>query len=378
MRTRRARAVILSLLMAALLPLAACQPAAVQAPAPTLLEPVGVQLDTASVRRGILERRSVYPATVRPTTHTLAFAVAGTVEQIDHVVGDRVTAGDEIARLDDSQLATRLTELAQQRSERRAQYDFDRAAAQIRYDETEAQLAEWRRAGGSVQVGEQWLARADAVAIGELDLEAAAAELADLERLYRFDDERLAELERQFETESEARRLLTQVSGRIIFLANTDRGDVAAYAPFAIIADEEAPVVETAYISQSTLEGAIEVELQQGEARFALTPEPTDWADLISRSLSGREMISRYAVDEDARAALDFGRYAQVSVVTERREDCLLLPLASLFRESGQTFVYIVEDGRRVRRDVEIGMQNEVEVEVLSGLEEGEPVYVKS
>jgi multidrug efflux pump subunit AcrA (membrane-fusion protein) len=40
-------------------------------------------------------------------------------------------------------------------------------------------------------------------------------------------------------------------------------------------------------------------------------------------------------------------------------------------------FVYLDEGGARVRRDIEVGLKSETAVEILSGLEEGDKVYVE-
>ena len=57
-------------------------------------------------------------------------------------------------------------------------------------------------------------------------------------------------------------------------------------------------------------------------------------------------------------------------------DDVLTVPTAGLFRRGERWVVYVVEDGRAVLREVEIGMQNGRTAEVLSGLDAGEIVVL--
>ena len=57
-------------------------------------------------------------------------------------------------------------------------------------------------------------------------------------------------------------------------------------------------------------------------------------------------------------------------------ENVLKVPVNSVFEEDDQYYVYILDGESRVRRDVSIGAMSASEVEIVSGLEEGEVVYV--
>ena len=60
-----------------------------------------------------------------------------------------------------------------------------------------------------------------------------------------------------------------------------------------------------------------------------------------------------------------------------RRENVLKIPLNALYSEDDMYYVYIIEDGEtRVRRNVEIGAVSAAEAEIVSGLEEGDVIYV--
>jgi HlyD family secretion protein len=75
-------------------------------------------------------------------------------------------------------------------------------------------------------------------------------------------------------------------------------------------------------------------------------------------------------------ARLGHGYRVEPRIVLWESSDVLKLPLAALFRHGGKWSVFVVQDGRAVLRAVEIGHENGLEAEVLSGLRAGESVVL--
>ena len=76
----------------------------------------------------------------------------------------------------------------------------------------------------------------------------------------------------------------------------------------------------------------------------------------------------RIALPDDT--PLKVGMSVEANVVTREKPDALLIP-ADAMQGTG---VFVVAGGRVVRREVEIGIRGTRAVEILSGLQEGEPV----
>jgi multidrug efflux pump subunit AcrA (membrane-fusion protein) len=70
------------------------------------------------------------------------------------------------------------------------------------------------------------------------------------------------------------------------------------------------------------------------------------------------------------------GMFARVSIVTQRRENVLLLPNDSLAGQGAAPQVFVNENGKASRRAVSLGVQGEQHVEVLRGLEAGDEVII--
>ena len=66
---------------------------------------------------------------------------------------------------------------------------------------------------------------------------------------------------------------------------------------------------------------------------------------------------------------------ANVVVIAAESENALLVPSDAVYRRNGKTFVLVPSDGQQPeRRNVEVGIDDGVRTEILSGLKEGEEV----
>jgi len=74
------------------------------------------------------------------------------------------------------------------------------------------------------------------------------------------------------------------------------------------------------------------------------------------------------------------GDFAQVQIVTEKRDDVILVPRIAVMSDKGESVVYTMtqdEIPTAERRVVEIGFTDDDHAQILSGLAAGEPVVVK-
>ncbi len=84
------------------------------------------------------------------------------------------------------------------------------------------------------------------------------------------------------------------------------------------------------------------------------------------------------AVEGDA-SRLYGGMTADIIFVTEQKEDVLYISRKAIVKENGKTCVYYkTRLGGMELKEVETGLDNGVDVEILSGLEEGDTIYLAS
>lgn len=78
----------------------------------------------------------------------------------------------------------------------------------------------------------------------------------------------------------------------------------------------------------------------------------------------------------DPPGPLGDGYRVEARIITWEAESALKVPSSALFRHGDRWSVFVVEDGKAIRREVEIGHRSQVEAEVLTGIEEDAAVIV--
>jgi len=68
------------------------------------------------------------------------------------------------------------------------------------------------------------------------------------------------------------------------------------------------------------------------------------------------------------------GMSVSVSIITEAKQDVLLVPLPAIKNQGEINYVEMLLDGVLTQKQVEIGLSNDVMIEIISGLKEGEEI----
>jgi len=88
-----------------------------------------------------------------------------------------------------------------------------------------------------------------------------------------------------------------------------------------------------------------------------------------------RAIVVRAKVPNDD-GLLRPGMFLNVTLTNEAR-DALVIPEEALVPEQSRQFVYVVEDGRAARREVQIGRREPGKVEIIAGLKDGDRVVIE-
>lgn len=71
------------------------------------------------------------------------------------------------------------------------------------------------------------------------------------------------------------------------------------------------------------------------------------------------------------------GDFAQVRIVTERRENAVLVPKIAVVTDRGERVVYVAADSTAQRHVVEVGFEDDDNAQITSGIDAGQPVIVR-
>ena len=295
--------------------------------------PVPVEV-TAPVRADIF---ATYQATATIETDSDAPVLArvgGEVVELLVEEGDRVTAGQVLARLDGERL--RLEMLSAKAELDLVQGEFDRYV----------DLAERGLVSAAMYDGLKY----------DVDALHAAYELAKLNYDYSAIRATIAGV-----VSSRDIKLGQNITQNDVAFRITDNSELLAYL--------QIPQSELTKISAG----------QNAVLNVDSMPELDFDAKIIriSPTIDTRNGTFRAtAVIDNAAGELVPGMFARFTIAYEKHEEALLIPGIAVVEEDNETSVYVVENGAVERRIVETGIRDDRHVEILSGLEEGEEIVV--
>jgi len=175
------------------------------------------------------------------------------------------------------------------------------------------------------------------------------------------------------QTELEKTKLVSPVTGRVVWITSSKVGEYI-YAHSNLIRIADVTRLKLRYtgdsISDFKMGDKVEVKIDNDEyvGIVVMTPStaPFDADDSIKKSV----LIDVKGLP----AEVKLGDAARISLLLDRRDDVIVIPRDLLHGFMGQKTVYILDDGIKKDRNVQVGIETPTEVEIVKGLEEGEEI----
>ncbi|MCD9024394.1 efflux RND transporter periplasmic adaptor subunit [Cohnella silvisoli] len=183
--------------------------------------------------------------------------------------------------------------------------------------------------------------------------------------------------------------LTAPFAGTVVSVSVQEGASIKAYDPICIVADPSRLIV-AASLSKDDLEKvALGMEVQvdinnagQVKGKVKQLPQPaTDNGNGGNggngQGGNGVESLDKYLLVEVANLpkTVTRGTPLSVSVIVNRKENAVVIPLAALRTIGARTYVQVVEaDGSKREVDVEVGQQTSTDAEILNGLTPGQKV----
>lgn len=297
--------------------------------------PVGTPVEVAAVERGALA--PVYLATAALEAEREAVLLAeipGEVVSIEVEEGDRVVAGQVLARVDGAKQALELRRVATEAD--RMRHDVARNQRLIERQMISREAFDRSRYEAQTQAAVVDLKRL------ELDKTAIRAPYAGV-------------VTRRFVKQGQWLKRDEQVFAIADFDALRARIDLPERSAALIHAG--APV-------------RFEADAMPGRAFAATVVRVAPVVDRASGTIAAVVGI------DNRDGALRPGLFVRLGVNYQRIEDALLAPRAAVLESDGQRHVFVVADGKAQRRSVQLGLADGDRVQVLDGLAAGDQVVV--
>ena len=336
---------------------------------PDLLEPVGTTVDTAQAVRGTVSTVWTYDAYLKPECSLLYFNTDGSVKAIHVYNGQFVHKGDRIAELDAKLLEEQLSSAEEQIEEIKTEASFDDRIRELDLQYLRIELQELYENGASWQ----------SVSLKSLEIEQAELDgkytLEEREKTLKKLEDRRSELEKKISEQV----LYAPHDGRIYLEGIRVGSAVGAGKTIGYLTDESSLLLEnTEYVGADLVQRYDCWAVLNGK-RYEIEYVPVSQDEMREILLSGMTLKSTFRVlpGED-QEELRSGQYMPVFIEIFRADDVLYVPSNAINYDklTGESFVYVMNDGSKERRVVETGKSSASSTVITYGLQEGETGYV--
>jgi membrane fusion protein (multidrug efflux system) len=305
--------------------------------------------DLAELKREALGRDIPISGSVRPLlSATVRAKVPAEVARVGAQEGDRVAAGHALVVLDTADLKARAEAQQAAVAEMRARLDLARKNQANNQALLEKSFISQNAYDGVINT----------VQVAEANLRSADAQAAIAERA-------LADAQIRAPFAGIVAKRWVNVGDKV----SADMPVVHLMDLSLMELEAQVPVAEIPYVKVGQ-EVAFRVDGFLGRPFTGRVERVNPSAEAGSRS------ISIFVTIPNADGALRGGMFASGSLSARLGTEVDVIPLSALLEEGGQTFVYVVKQGKVERRSVTVGTRNADRglVEVREGLERGLPV----
>lgn len=353
--------------------------------APPLVEPSPVKYEVASVEQGTIVKSVKGSSTFTSVDkRELSFKETKGLRLKSFSVnsGDLVNKGQVLAELDAGDLEREIEQ---------ARFEVDKAKLELQEAE--------RSSPYEIEVAKLDVAKAEMSAkvngtkLAQIELDRAKLELAKLQdpkrQQYEVERARLNVRQKQIDLDSLQKRwtetrLTAPIDGIVVFVSNEQVGDeVDAFQTLVTIGDPHKLFVLYTAPDKEALkdvkEGMNVTLTMPGDKKevgtVVQTPLsvpsglPEELANLYQRSL----LIAPKKLPE----GIEIGTSVGIEVIVDKQDQTLLIPRQALHDFSGRQYVRVLDGKTKKEVDVEVGIQNQTQVEIRKGLTAGQFVILE-
>ena len=180
----------------------------------------------------------------------------------------------------------------------------------------------------------------------------------------------------QYLKQRESSRLRSPITGEVVYIINLLEGDyVDTYRTITVIADRSKLLLSYNGSNMSEFKLGMDVNVEINKEIFSgrvyMTP-----AEFPYDALESQKQQILITID-DLPEDVEKGDAGSIYLILERKEDVLIVPRSQVQHYMGRKFVYVLEDGVRVERNIDTGIQNATEVEITEGLNEADLLVLR-
>lgn len=179
-----------------------------------------------------------------------------------------------------------------------------------------------------------------------------------------------------YQAEYDGAKILAPMNGQVSYVYDLEPGtEMDPYKVLARIADPTALYVNAEYPESITFKKGDKVKLIVGDVEYegTISYSPTEAREAGDEN--GNALYAQFDSEKPAFAYL--GSLADIKKVKAYSENAIVIPKHLVKSDGDRQYVQVYSDGEKIEIDVETGITNATEIEIISGLKEGDQVIVK-
>lgn len=341
---------------------------------PELINAVGVNMDTAEVVKMDLSGVTSFSAQIVPTIEGLSFLSSGSIDSLKVTVGDKVKKGQLLATLAGSSgkvknLNEEIEALKEQNQDTNKQSEYDIEMLQETVKGLQKQYREAKGKSAKKKIKKQLVG-------AEMDVEIAKEKLKQQKELQQLEIQQKQKELTEAKKSSKHNKLYSTIDGEVIGTTGgtgymVQGGNVAIQ-----VANMKRPRLKTTYVPNSQLAKASTCVAVVGNKRYEVQVEEQELSRMEIEMGEHPDYTWFDFVDKNVETKV--GDSASIELHTDAVKDALVVPANSVFTAGEEKYVYIVNGDARTKVVVTTGTETDAFVQIVTGVKEGDVVYVES
>lgn len=180
-----------------------------------------------------------------------------------------------------------------------------------------------------------------------------------------------------YQAEYNGSKIYAPMSGQVSYVLGINPGtEIDPYKIIAKIVDPEDLYIEASYtgdINTFDLGDKVTVTVGGEEYKAELSYTPRE-----AKADAAEDPNALYAEFTDNRPTFAYlGSLADIKKIKSVSENAIVIPKTLVKTDGDRTFVQVYKDGEKIEKDITTGIYNATEIEVISGLDEGDEVIIR-
>lgn len=341
---------------------------------PELIDAVGVDMDTAEVVKMDLNGTISFAAQVEPEIEALSFLSSGSIDTLKVTIGDKVKKGQLLATLAGGggkakTLKKEIKNLESQNEDtnKQSRYDIDMLEENVR--SIEKKYKKEKNSDQKKKLKKQ-------ITEAEYDVKLAEEKLKQQKELQQLEITQKKRELAEAQKSSGNTKLFSPIDGEVVSTTGGSGYMVQGGTTAIQVANMKAPRLKTAYVSTSSLAKAVKCMALVNGRRYEIVAEEQEVSRYDVETGKHPEFTWFDFVDEHV--DVEVGKSASVELYTDSVKDALVVPVNAVLGTGEEKYVYLVEGDAKIKTNVTTGVKTDAYVQIVTGVKEGDVVYVES